>query len=131
MTILKAGDIGRVLVRATDNAKIAIGPRATANDHTLLVASDHTKLPMLSDRYASYNRLKLLQRREPLAHMEPRVHLRHVGEGGARSEGTDDQATETPVADSQGIDAIRVQSATRTCIESQCLGRAGQMRSAT
>lgn len=62
MAILKASDIGRVLVRTADNAEIAIGPRSTANDHTFLVASNHTELPMLSDRDASYDRLELLQR---------------------------------------------------------------------
>lgn len=75
---------------------------------------------MLSNRDASYDCLELFQRCESLAHMEPRVHLRHVGEGGARSEGKDDRATETPVADLQGIDAIRVQSTTRTCVAAQC-----------
>lgn len=87
MVVLKAGDVGRVFVRATDHAEEAIGPRTAANNHTLLVASDHAKLPVLSDRDASYDRLELLQGGKPLAHVEPRVHLRHVGEGGAGSKG--------------------------------------------
>jgi hypothetical protein len=60
MTVLKARDVGRILVRPTDHAKEAIGPRAAANNHTFLIASNHPKLPVLSDRYTSYDRLELL-----------------------------------------------------------------------
>lgn len=81
MTVLKAGDVGRILVRPTDHAKEAIGPRAAANNHTFLIASNHPKFPVLSDRYTSYDRLKFLQGCKPLAHVEPRVHFRHVGDG--------------------------------------------------
>lgn len=35
---------------------------------------------MLPDRYTSNVRLELLQRVEPLAHVEPGVHLRHDDE---------------------------------------------------
>lgn len=79
MAVLKAGNIGRVLVGATNDAKVAIGRGSTANDHTLLVAANDTKLPMLSDRNTSYHRFELLQGRKALARMQSRVHLRHVG----------------------------------------------------
>jgi hypothetical protein len=113
MAVLKAGDVGRVLVGAADHAEEAIGPRTAADNHTFLITSDHTKLPVLSDRYSSYDRLELLQGGEPLAHVEPGVHIRHGGEGSARSKGKYDRATERPVANTQAANSIRVQSAKR------------------
>lgn len=51
---------------------------------------------MLSDRNTPYNCLEILQRREPLAHVEPGVHLRHDGwaESSSEEAGQIEQQTE-------------------------------------
>lgn len=79
MTVLQTSDVGRILVRATNHTKETISPGATANYHTLLIASNDTKLPVLPNRNISDDRFEFLQRRKPLVHMEPRIHFCHLG----------------------------------------------------
>lgn len=81
MAVLKARYVGRILVGTADDSEITVGRRSTSYDHALLVASRYPELPMLPDRDISYYRLEFIQRRELLADVEPRVHLRHGAEG--------------------------------------------------
>jgi hypothetical protein len=50
VAVLKATDIGGVLVRSTHDAKEAIARRPTADHHAFLVAPRHPQLPMLPHR---------------------------------------------------------------------------------
>lgn len=80
MAILEAGNVGRILVGATDHAKEASCGGSTADDYALLVASDHAKFPVLPHRYTADSGFEFLEGRESLAHVKPRVHLRHFGD---------------------------------------------------
>jgi hypothetical protein len=58
--------------------------------------------------------------------VEPRVHLSHVGNGGARSREENDRATEVSAATVQGITSIRVWIVNRTASSSRAQGTQGR-----
>lgn len=86
MAVLETGDIRRIFITATDHPEEAVRRGATADDDALLVAATDAQFPMLSDGDAPDHDLEFFERREALAHVEPRVHLRHIGKWGSNNE---------------------------------------------